>query len=282
MKIFIDTNIFLDFYNSNEDKVEILKSLKGYHKHIVFPEQVFIEYRRNRVALLNNLIEDFKKNFKYPNFPAYPIVREMPDFITLNDLKKQYNGAFNNLIKAFEEMKLDTGKDIVFSEIQSIFESSEIHKIYSTDDIIERARKRQILGNPPRNTKKVNVFSACDEAIWETILSYVNDDLIIVSRDATYRDNFDLLRSEYVAKVGKELIKITDTINEAIKLIGETISEKIIELEEQQLKEIAENKILCDYVGEFNNKGERFCHNCKSYSKFIGVRCGNCGCHNDD
>ncbi len=49
-KIFIDTNILLDFYRINNQKSinEILKEIKKYSKYFVSTEQSMDEFLRNR------------------------------------------------------------------------------------------------------------------------------------------------------------------------------------------------------------------------------------------
>lgn len=54
-KIFIDTNIFLDFYRSNNESLKIFEELNKYAESLIFPIQVFNEFRRNRISLLIDL-----------------------------------------------------------------------------------------------------------------------------------------------------------------------------------------------------------------------------------
>ena len=72
-KIFIDTNIFLDFYRYNKnDNLEILqKEFKEYNNYFINTEQALDEFLRNRektirefIDTLNNqIIPIFDKNF---------------------------------------------------------------------------------------------------------------------------------------------------------------------------------------------------------------------------
>jgi predicted nucleic acid-binding protein len=48
-KIFIDTNVLLDFYESRKESLKILLELQHHSDSIVFPSLVYDEFLRNRV-----------------------------------------------------------------------------------------------------------------------------------------------------------------------------------------------------------------------------------------
>lgn len=58
-KIFIDTNIFLDFYryNSNDNILEIEKEFKKYKNYFINTQQSYDEFYRNRERTINEFIE---------------------------------------------------------------------------------------------------------------------------------------------------------------------------------------------------------------------------------
>ncbi|MGE5630668.1 MAG: PIN domain-containing protein [Caulobacteraceae bacterium] len=299
MKIFIDTNIFLDFYRSAEGKVSILQNLKEFKNYIVFPEQVYNEFKRNRVMLLNNYIEGLKKNTVFPTIQAIPIIKEHEEYKEMQNVQKLFSERKKKLISFVEDMIKDPAKDIVLKEIEDLYGSSEITKIYNTDEIINKARKRQLLGNPPKAYKKTDNLSVGDEIIWEALLSSVDDDLVIASRDNTYKYNYDFLSMDFNRATGKRLVNITDTINEALNIIGKPVSPTLEKLEEEQIEEIKANPeevflfpIIIDNKSHgyaplsmnnsFGQENIRFCYNCMAHTKFSGVRCTQCGAYNDD
>jgi hypothetical protein len=133
-----------------------------------------------------------------------------------------------------EEIKEDSKQDDVFLELSKLYKSEEI-EIYEHDDsIIQKARRRHLLGQPP-GTDKIKI---CDEVIWETLLARIDDDLIIVTRDSTYKDNYYYLSQEYEKRTGKKLVEVTDRISEGIKLLGEEVHQDIVDLEDKQIEDI--------------------------------------------
>lgn len=63
-KLFLDTNIYLDFYRS-KSVTKLLKPLLEVKAHILVPKQVVNEVQRNKVALSKAMLEDDLKNFKF-------------------------------------------------------------------------------------------------------------------------------------------------------------------------------------------------------------------------
>jgi hypothetical protein len=80
--------------------------------------------------------------------------------------------------------------------------------------------------------------------IWETLLQACDSNLIVVSRDRTFLDNEAILKSEFRIDGKRELIAITGSLAEALKLIGKPSAP--IELEEKTEinTEISESEAL--------------------------------------
>lgn len=89
----------------------------------------------------------------------------------------------------------------------------------------------------------------------ESILEYCTDDLIIVSRDSTFEENFGFLKEEYKLKTGKNL-EIVNFISDAIRLLGD---EPSLELEVAENSIVVENKSLND----------EFIHDCSYWVNII-------------
>lgn len=208
-KIFIDTNIILDFYRiNNKNSInEILKEIKRYKKYFISTEQSKDEFLRNRDRTMRDFVEELKKQH-------YKV--HMNNIIaTLNS----YNEYHDSILKANNE----TTK--IIEEMKRLIEEPEIDLIYKiylnlnegtynrTNEIIERAKRRKAIGNPPTSKKE----TCGDEIIWETLLEYCNEDLIIVSRDSTFSDNYNFLKNEFRKIKNKEL-KVVDSVTKAIEL----------------------------------------------------------------
>jgi len=242
-KIFIDTNVFLDFYRAKKDSLEILRELYQHSGSIVFPSLVYDEFLRNRVKIIEQVINSLRN--EKPKYFTSAIVEGLEVFEDLKRSREEHKKYLDITISKLDEIKEDSKQDDVFLELTKLYKSEKI-EIYEHDNsIIHRAQKRHLLGQPP-GTDKIKI---CDEVIWETILARIDDDIIIVSRDGTYKENHQYLSHEYEERTDKKLLKITDKISEGIKLLGETVPQEIIELEDKQVDALMWEKFLDANLG---------------------------------
>ncbi|MBU3188745.1 PIN domain-containing protein [Clostridium bowmanii] len=298
-KIFIDTNIFLDFYRANKETLKVLDELKKYAKHIVFPLQVYGEYNRNRVEELEKILLNLKRIMKVGSYST-SIINDLDEFKELQKTKRLYEDNLKALIGKVQEMIDDPSKDLIFNKVKDIFESDGIMIISADNSIIEKAKIRQLLGNPPGSNK----FCIGDEVIWECILFGVKSDLVIISRDSTYSQNAYIINEEYKQVTGRKILKITESITDALKSIGEQPNEEIVKIEKEQMDASKVNTMgskLCvpDYWNikkidgniAFVTDGKRagytssqqnpdisfMCPYCGNYGPWNGVMCLSCG-----
>ncbi|GEM_PF-3286834 len=294
-KIFIDTNIFLDFYRSNKESLKVFDELKKYSRYIVFPLQVYEEYKRNRVGELEEILSKVKQTSKISPYST-SIVSDLEEFKNLMIARNEYNNCSDKLMTKIQQMIQDPNNDFIFNKINEITGSKDVTLINVNDIDIEKAKVRQLLGNPPGSNK----FCIGDEVIWECILSNVKDDLVIVSRDLTYKNNSYILKEEFATKTGKTILGITDTITSALKIIGENPNEDIIKIEEEQVKkdnnhdlwiesvipsgwEEVDRKAYSTTVRRGQSVGytgrdiSYMCHYCGNYGPWNGVICLSCG-----
>ena len=227
-KIFIDTNIFLDFYrvNNRDSLIELSDEIVKYKRYLIGTEQSNDEFFRNRERIINEFIMILNKqiNSLYDN-----------NFISTLDCYREYSDDIKKANASIKKM-MDTCK-ILIDEI----DKDPVYKLYlnvtskmytRTELIIDKAIKRKQIGNPPTSTKN----TCCDEIIWETLISNCKDDLIIVSRDNTFKDNYSFLRNEYNKKTGKKLV-VVELISDAIRYNGQIPSEKFEDIENNLIVE---------------------------------------------
>ena len=201
-KIFIDTNVFLDFYRAKKDSLEILRELYQHSGSIVFPSLVYDEFLRNRVKIIEQVINSLRN--EKPKYFTSAIVEGLEVFEDLKRFREEHKKYLDITISKLEEIKEDSKQDDVFLELSKLYKSEKI-EIYEHDNsIIDKAQRRHLLGAPP-GTDKIKI---CDEVIWETLLARMNDDILIVSRDSTYKDNYNILSMEFKENTGKNLIEI--------------------------------------------------------------------------
>ncbi|HQE50232.1 MAG TPA: PIN domain-containing protein [Fervidobacterium sp.] len=232
-KIFIDTNIFLGLYESNEDTIEIFKDIEKVKDKLVFPRQVYDEFLRNRDQKLRRLKSNIKTNYKIEMHPT-SLVRSSTEYNQLEKIKEDCIKVKKSLIQKIEEMIVDSSKDPIFSQFIQLYNSASVMKIERSDALIQKAFFRKLTGNPPISSKKDSVG---DGIIWESLLEHVTDDLILISRDGDFKDYSTFLIDEYRSKTEKSLF-IVETLSEALKYVGEEPSDKLVQFEEEQKKRI--------------------------------------------
>ena len=187
INLFIDTNIYLNFYHFSDedlDKLSDLESLISKTKEIKLfvPNQVFHEYKRNRESKIKDALKKFDSSFnplQIPNMCAgYDEVEKIRESYNLfNKHKKELNKKINQDIKN-KQLKAD-------KIIDNLFEKS---KIPIEDDVLALARKRVDIGNPPGKNGSVG-----DAINWEMLLNIVPDDedLYFISADKDYASPLD-------------------------------------------------------------------------------------------
>lgn len=188
MNLFIDTNIFLDFYHLSGPEIEELHKLTALLADgritLFVPRQLCEELKRNRESKIKDAMNEFKKAKFTINFPAfcklYPEYREIQD--TLKEANAKYAQLTEKVMNDVNASRLKA--DEVIAEL---FDKSRM--IETSDVIINKARHRFLLGNPP-GKKKVTIG---DEVNWEALLFNApsDEDLHLVSGDSDYEAAID-------------------------------------------------------------------------------------------
>ncbi|MCI9233301.1 MAG: DUF4935 domain-containing protein [Bacilli bacterium] len=227
-KIFIDTNIYLDFYRANnkDNIIDIINDIEKYKDFLICTEQSDDEFFRNRERIINEFIEVLsrQKNSFYDN-----------NFISTLESYDKYSKsikAANESIKEMMEKCMQLIKEIDRDPIYTLYSKIRTNMCPRNEAIIDMAIKRKYIGNPPTSNKT----TCCDEIIWETLLYYSKNDLIVVSRDGTYKENYNFLANEFKRKTNHQLI-IVESISEAVRLNGEIPSETLEDFENNLIVE---------------------------------------------
>lgn len=251
--IFIDTNIFLDFYRvrGGDEKLNLLKRVDEHLDNIITTAQVEMEYKKNRqIVILESL-----NRFKTPDWggltpPAFLSDAQPANAIAKN--KSEISSQQKKLKKRIEAILKNPSKnDPVFKISQRLFKSNSDYNLSREKKIRFKIRglawKRFILGYPPRKDKDTSIGDAIN---WEWIIhcaQHNEKDIIIVTRDTDYGVNYnkelilnDWLSQEFKQRVGrKRKIIITDRLTYAFK----TISVNVTRQEEKEEDSLLEEKI---------------------------------------
>ena len=200
MRIFIDANIYLDFYRVRSVR-SLLKTLESVKDKIFIPKQVCDEVIRHRAKIAcQRLKEDIDKiSINIVDFPDFPdlLIELALDNNDSNlqqecsNLKEQSRSLENDGKDLKEKYKdvleeafchVAEGSDSISKTLQVIFANPSSHN----EEQLKNARLRKELGNPPGKSNG----SLGDQLVWEQIISTINikqeEDIWIVSRDSDY------------------------------------------------------------------------------------------------
>jgi len=190
MNVFIDTNIFLNFYHFPKDDLDALDNVFVSHKYgsikLYLTQQVCDEFRRNREAKIYDALKTFneaKFNIKLPSF--------MRNYKEFEDIKK----LVSNLQKQIKSISEKAIEDIFLKKltadslINKIFEQTTI--IETSKEIYQQALMRKTIGNPPGKNNSIG-----DSINWTVLLQTVPNgtDLHIISEDG-----------DFYSKINKEI-----------------------------------------------------------------------------
>lgn len=182
INLFVDTNVLLSFYAFTSDDIEQLTKLEGLIESgtlkLYVSRQVADEFARNRETKLAKSIDDF----------AAKGSTALPRFLADTDEGDAYNKAVQNLDKARNTLVQKAKKSAVENTfavdglVSNLISKAGVGEV--TSSMIERARLRRDVGNPPGKDKSLG-----DQINWEYLLETVADgvDLHVVSIDGDYK-----------------------------------------------------------------------------------------------
>jgi len=242
--VFIDTNIFLDFYRvrNSEIQVKMLKHIEDSKEKIIMTSQIEMEFKKHRQSEIIHSLSGLKLDKKMD----IPIIIE--GSMHAKSLRTHLEQAItqNEKVKRKVEKILfnPSNNDSVYKCLQRLFKSeSEIHlsrRKAVRFTIRCLAIKRFMLGYPPR---KRNDTSVGDALNWEWMVhccKLKNKDLIIVSRDSDYGIEHskqlyinDWLLQEFKERVNrKKNVLLTNRLTRAMDALCVPVDEA--EKEEEQ------------------------------------------------
>ena len=253
--IFIDANIYLNFYDSNKPELKkLLDSIFEIKSSLFINRQIANEVSRNKLDVAQRSLMNHFKNLseiKEINLPEQ-LDMEITSFKdwnnnskSLHKKQKELQNNLENIIhKTLEKIMLST--DRVSVTFNYIFESA----IEISEDEIQAARLRRELGNPPGKPDD----PLGDQISWEQFLKHSSksENIWIITNDSDYYTTFKNKR--YLNPfLYDELIKRSNnnpsifcfaSLAEGLKHFNDFSSEKIDKLPtEEELDNIAEEEL---------------------------------------
>jgi hypothetical protein len=246
--VFVDTNIFLDFYRKDGgDAVKQIEALGRHIDRLILTDQVFMEFLKNRQLVIAASMAETKRpeSHKFP-----PILRDLHLAAQIEREIQSVKKRIDRMIAKNVSILTDPKKnDPVYKGISTIFDSPGPFFLKRESDVrfsIRRlALKRFLMGYPPRKNNDTSIGDAIN---WEWIVRSAasctkSSHVMIVSRDSDfgYRGKTasylnDWLSREFKERVGKERkVLLTAKLTDALKILNEAVSKK---------EELAESELL--------------------------------------
>jgi predicted nucleic acid-binding protein/DNA-directed RNA polymerase subunit RPC12/RpoP len=259
VKIFIDTNWFLAFYQSSDEPTAVLEELSKRAERIVLPEQTINEVRRNRGKLIAALRKNVAESIAIKPFTT-SFLRSLPEFTRLLEARDALRSAGQATLNAIDAMNSST--DPVVSAFDSLVHGCT--KIWTTPEIVTTAQRRKLCGQPPTTAGRDSIG---DEINWESLLVGCHEDLVVITLDQDYLDHIDLLQREYLRRTSKLLLRVTRRLAPILEEFGDR--SPAIEAAEKSIHAI----YRCSNCGasDWHPEGERD----EKYNAVLH-RCGNC------
>ena len=248
--LFIDTNIFLDFYRQvgRESNLSILKHIGPHHDCIITTRQVEMEFKKNRPRVIATSLAAIKApdwgGLKLPAYLASSASGVSTGRKRINDLVEtiQKRGR-----RVFEK---PTRNDPVYKAVQRLFTANTTYSLSRSKEkeqkkALRLAWRRFLLGYPPRKATDTSIGDAVN---WEWIVNcakQANANVVIVSRDSDYGVHLkgdgvyinDWLAQEFRERVNRRLnVTLTDRLSEGLKQISIKVTKQEVKDEEEFLR----------------------------------------------
>lgn len=253
--LFIDANIYLEFFKSRQTKLKkLLPVLESLKDDIFISQQIADEVTRNKIKVSSDSLRDYVNSYKSPS-------ARLPEHLEEGDEKvvEEWNKSSSKLTSDYKASKVALS-DVTEHLLNKIMKSEDaasisLAKLFEaatqpTDDNKLKAKNRKEVGNPPgKATDPVG-----DELSWEQLLETYNGEspLWIVSADNDYSSSVNKKRflnaflfNEIKQKIGKEpIIHVFDSLAEGIEHFSENKPEPVANLpSKEELKEIALSEV---------------------------------------
>ncbi|HZD44061.1 MAG TPA: hypothetical protein VE134_08410, partial [Methanomicrobiales archaeon] len=160
----------------------------------------------------------------HPSF----FVMQTQAFTSLETARDSYNHAIKDILDAINRIISNPEQDPIYIALLQLYQDPDVIVIHRTADNLRHAEERKLLGNPPGD---VGAETIGDQVIWEMLLAHGEDDLIVVTRDYTYKNHLFFLMREFREKTGHDL-RVTEYLSDALKEIGNSPSDALTRFDE--------------------------------------------------
>ncbi|MDF1617989.1 PIN domain-containing protein [Petrocella sp. FN5] len=248
--MFIDTNIFLDFYRyrKTDSSIESLEKIQAVAGKLILTSQVEMEYQKNRQKVI---LETYKqRKAENDNSQTPEIISSIKAIDMINSLKKEMKKQELKVKEKLEKILINpASNDDVYKYFKRIYKlASEEFKLTTESEkwseINGKALDRFQMGYPPR---KKDDTSYGDAINWEWVIHCAlvsGKNIIIVTRDSDYgvmhNGNIylnDWLKAEFKSRLSqKRKIEVTSSLSKALKMLNVSVSQEAQDTEDELIE----------------------------------------------
>jgi hypothetical protein len=259
-EIFIDANIYMNFFDSNKPELKrLLDSLVEIKDSLFISSQIVDEVNRNKLDVAQrslgnhfNNLSNINKNNKQINLPEHLEIGST----SLQAWNSQSNKIYKENEKLYEELEdiiKKTLKEIMCSndKVSQIFHLLFKDAVVASEHEIQEARYRREVGNPPGKPND----PLGDQISWEQFKNFSrnSENILIITNDRDYYTDFkgEIYLNSFLYN---ELVKTNtntnpsifcfDSLAKGLDYFRKISSKKIDKLpKEEDLKIIAEEEL---------------------------------------
>lgn len=258
--LFVDTNVLLDFYRIRKSDIGLkyLEQLEACKDRLITGSQIEMEYKKNR----QRVIVESLNNFGSPDLgklTAPALVADLQAMKMVEKKKAELSAQKKKVDEKIQKILSDPiYNDTVYQCLQRLFKHSSPYNLSRENKqrfaIRRLARKRFILGYPPRKQSDTSIGDAIN---WEWIVDCAQKSgkhIVIVTRDSDYGTFYsgsaylnDWLKQEFSQRVSnRRKIILTDKLSNGLKLVHAAVTK---EMEDEEAKMMAEIEKLMSELG---------------------------------
>lgn len=250
--LFVDTNVLLDFYRIRKTDISIkyLEQLEACQDRLIIGSQVEMEYKKNR----QRVIVESLTNFGTPDWGKLTGPALVTDLQAMKMIEKKKMEITKQKARVNEKIQNILSDPIhhdpVYQCLQRVFKHESLFNLSREKKqrfaIRNLARKRFVLGYPPRKQGDTSVGDAVN---WEWIVECSirsGKHVVIVTRDTDYGAIYDgksylndWLKQEFSERVSKKRkVILTDKLSLGLKVVHAAVTKEMEEEEERLLSEM--------------------------------------------
>src|SRR3972149_2888561 len=139
MKIYTDTNWFLNFYRKALEDLAFLDDLVKYKGTLIITRQTINEFLRNRVTTLKVVISEFKNSVDVRPPHTTALLRSLPAHEELKSITEDYKKKAKGVSDYLQQVIEDDKKDPVAKKLLPLWPPPEVKIFEPSDELVDKA-----------------------------------------------------------------------------------------------------------------------------------------------